>query len=98
MFGRAHSGNLNALRRAIDAWTFDTLYIPEVNAWYDPAHRKHRVTCKIRHVRNVKDVLIERDLSDVPMIQDEDVLVTEVATWLNKQFRDYTGRYPNEVL
>ena len=98
MFGRAHSCNLNLLRRAIDVWHLDTLYQPVIQGWYDPAYMKQHLKVTIRHVRKANDVLIEYDFSDIDNIGDEDISCVTVATWLNNQFRDYTGRYPNEIL
>lgn len=92
MFSRAHSGNLNTLRKAIQNWQSETDYNAVVSTWYDPAMQRHCVRAVIVHV-HTREVLISKDFTDYPNIRDEDVQTVTVATWFNKQFNDYTGRF-----
>ena len=94
--GRAHSCNVADLRRAMFVWEMDTEYNPVLHRYFD-----HCINKAITHVvirrRRTHEILIEKDFSDVPNINDADVMCLEVATWLNKQFKDYTGKFPNEA-
>lgn len=92
MFSRAHSGNLNTLRQSINNWQSETDYNAVVNTWFDPAENRHCVQAAIVHA-NTREVLIEKDFTEYPNIRDEDVQTVAVATWFNKQFNDYTGRF-----
>lgn len=92
MFSRAHSGNLNTLRSAVSNWQSETDYTAMVSAWHDPVLNRPCVKAVIIHTYT-HEVLIEKDFTDCPNIRDEDVQTITVATWLNKQFNDYTGRF-----
>lgn len=91
MFSRAHSGNLNTLRAAIGNWE-STDYRAEVRTWMD--FEKYQF-CLVAVIRNphTGEELIRKDFTNYPNIQDEDVQTVTVATWFNKQFNDYTGRF-----
>lgn len=92
MFSRAHSGNLNTLRKAIHNWQSETDYNAVVSTWFDPVMNRHCVRAVIVHI-HTREVLIEKDFTDYLNIHDEDVQTVAVATWFNKQFNDYTGRF-----
>lgn len=92
MFSRAHSGNMNTLRKAINNWQSETDYNAVVRTWFDPNMNRNCVLAVIGH-SHTQEVLIEKDFTEYPNIHDEDVQTVAVATWFNKQFNDYTGRF-----
>ena len=92
MFSRAHSGNLNTLHQSINNWQSETDYNAVVSTWFDPAANRYCVRAVIVHV-HTREVLVEKDFTEYPSIRDEDVQTVAVATWFNKQFNDYTGRF-----
>lgn len=92
MFSRAHSGNLNTLRTAINNWQSETDYNAEVSTRFDPVMNRTCIKAVIAHV-HTREVFIEKDFTEYPNIRDADVQTIVVATWFNKQFNDYTGRF-----
>ena len=91
MFSRAHSGNLTSLRNAINNWQ-STDYRAEVRTWMDHERYQFRLVAVVRNP-DTGEELIRKDFTDYPNIRDEDVQTVVIATWFNKQFNDYTGRF-----
>ena len=91
IFSRAHSGNLASLRNAINNWQ-STGYRAEVSTWMDHERCQFRLVAVVRNP-DTGEELIRKDFTDYPNIRDEDVQTVAVATWFNKQFNDYTGRF-----
>lgn len=88
MYGRAHSGNVNALSNAIHRWNAVD-YSVVLQEYYSPMPNKMHCWVAIRK-RGTEELFAQVDLSDSSEnIRDEDVRVVMMTTWINKQFNDY---------